>query len=117
MRLHFFATIILACLFVACSTKAGSDVIPANKMQDILIDMHYADTYSTMVPDSLNAPGNKNKDSLAQYYRSILQHHNVSVEDFNESIQWYKINPQELDSVYAAMIPKISKMETVYPNK
>jgi hypothetical protein len=117
MRLHKYFAIATCCIIVSCSSGPGSDVIPADKMEDILTDMHYADTYSVMVHDSLNAQGNKNKDSLALYYRSILQHHNVSVEDFNESVKWYKINPEQLDSVYAAIIPKISKMETTYPNK
>lgn len=116
MRLQKYIIVLLCSLFVACSTNT-SPVVPADKMKDILTDMHYADIYSTMVRDSLNMGSGKNKDSLALYYKSILQHHNVSAEDFDKSIKWYKLNPEQLDSIYAAIIPQISKMESMYPNK
>lgn len=117
MHLRKSIFIVLLCICASCSSNAPNDVIPLNKMKGILIDMHLADTYSSMLNDTIHVSGVKNKDSLALYYKSILQHHNVSVEAFNESVKWYKLNPKELDSVYAGMIPQLSKLETVYPNK
>ncbi len=117
MRLRKSIITILCCLAASCTSKNADDVIPADKMQNILTDMHYADTYSSMKNDTLHMLGAKNMDSLAVYYKSILAHYKVSVEEFNESIKWYKLNPEQLDSVYAAMIPHLSKMEATYPNK
>lgn len=117
MRLRKSIITILCCIVASCTSKSTGDVISADKMKDILTDMHYADTYSSMLNDTLHMSGAKNMDSLAVFYKSILEHHKVSVEEFNESIKWYKLNPEKLDSVYAAMIPMISKMEATYPNK
>lgn len=117
MRLHSAFAIIFCFILISCSSKDGSNVIPSEKMEQILIDMHYADTYSAMAIDTLHAIGSKNNDSLAIFYKSILEHHKVSFEEFNESIKWYKLNPEQLDSVYAAMIPQLSKMESANPIK
>lgn len=117
MRLQKSIITILCCIAASCTSKNAGDVISADKMKNILTDMHYADTYSSMINDTLHMSGAKNMDTLAVYYKSILEHHKVSVEEFNESIKWYKLNPEKLDSVYAAMIPQLSKMEATYPNK
>ncbi len=109
-----------ACICMAsCHFFSGGkgDVIPADSMQIILSDLHIAEVYSTMVNDSLHQVRDKNKDSLAVYYKSILEHHKVTPEQLTESIKWYKMNPEELDSVYADMITHFSKLESEHPVK
>lgn len=115
MRIYILAVCFCAVL-ISCDNKpGGKDVIAPEKMQLILTDMHYAETYSTMVNDSFMR--NKNKDSLASFYKSILSHHKISMDEFRSSIDWYKMNPEQLDSVYANMIPNLSKQESIYPVK
>lgn len=61
-----------------------------------------------MVKDSLHRGGTKNFDSLTLYYQEILAHHNITQEEFLESLSWYKNHPDELDTIYNCMIPKVS---------
>jgi len=111
---------VFACVFIAsCNlfSDGKGDVIPADNMQSILSDLHIAEVYSTMVNDSLHQVRDKNKDSLAVYYKSILEHHKVTPEQLTTSIKWYKMNPEKLDSMYANMITHFSKLESEYPVK
>ena len=83
----------------------------------MLVDLHYAETYSAMVNDSLHQIRNKNLDSLALYYASIQAHYNVSNESFLKSVDWYKNNPEILDSAYASMILRVSETEAAFQKK
>lgn len=89
-----------------------ADIIPADTMQKMLVDLYYAETYSAMVNDSLHQIRNKNNDSLAAYYKTIQAHYNISNEVFIKSIDWYKNNPEQLDTAYASMILHVSEVDT-----
>ena len=94
--------------------KEASHLPPA-KMQQVLYDIHLAEAYSTMaVKDSTRRRGERNMDSLALYYATIFQHHKLNPAQFQESLQWYKQHPEELDSIYSKMIPDMLKLETKY---
>jgi len=83
-------------------------------MQSVLEDIHLAEAYSVLVsPDSV-ATNEKNYDSLALYCRLIFKHYNITSAEFEQSLDWYKRNPEELDSIYANMIDQIQELETKY---
>ena len=102
--------------FMACKQEKPAD-IPPPKMELILTDLHLAETYSSMVSDSLHRVNEKNIDSLAVYYNDILKHHNVSKEEFKSSLEWYRNNPSELDTVYGHMIQDMIIVDAKYPKK
>lgn len=91
----------------ACKSTVSSHLTPA-KMQQALLDINLAEAYCIMVKDSLHHGGTKNFDSLAVYYQEILTHHNITQEEFSESLSWYKNHPDELDTIYNYMIPKVA---------
>ena len=96
---------------VSCSEQPSSRLTAA-KMQRVLYDLHLAEAYSTIVgEDSTHRRNERNKDSLAVYYASILRHHNLTLDEFQQSLQWYKQRPEQLDSVYSKMIPEMLKLE------
>ncbi|XZF16517.1 DUF4296 domain-containing protein [Chitinophagaceae bacterium MMS25-I14] len=102
----------LVLLLAACKTEESH--IPAGKMKQVLLDIHIAESWSSMcVTDSLkqHPSREKNMDSLAVYYNSILKHYNITSDEFQSSMQWYQHHPDELDSVYANIIPELSKLE------
>jgi hypothetical protein len=119
MKLKYNLFICITLCIASCNFFAGNKdgVIPADNMQKILADLHIAEVYSTMVNDSLHQIRDKNKDSLAVYYKSVLTHYNITKEQLVQSIKWYKMHPAELDSVYAGMITDFSKLESEYPVK
>src|SRR5690349_18629820 len=106
MRRGLFICLMLGCL-TAC--KKEEPHLPPSRMEPILADLHVADAYSTMVRDSLHPNGEKNYDSLAVWTSQILARHKVSLQDFNQSMDWYRDHPVELDSVYARSIQLLEK--------
>lgn len=84
--------------------------LPAAKMQHILTDIHLAEINSMLVYDSTHQARNRNIDSLAVYYNDIFAHYKTNKEEFSKSLDWYKTNPEELDSVYARIITDLSIM-------
>ena len=98
-------------MIYGCSSKTEQAPIAPDKMQKILTDMHYAEVYSMMVNDSTHSTRNKNNDSLAVYYKMILNHYRMTPEAFVKAVDWYRYNPDLLDSVYTHMIPDLSALE------
>jgi len=104
-------TLVLMLFVIACSCKPKQEPhLPPDKMQHILTDMHLAEINSMFVYDSTHQARNKNPDSLALYYNEIFAHYNITKEEFSKSLDWYKLNPEELDSVYSRVITDLSIM-------
>ncbi len=122
MRVHKLSNYILltalamsACVS-SCNNKGDSDHLPPKEMQKILLDISVAESYSAVVKDSLHKQqGAKNMDSLAVYYKDILAHYHITEEEFAESLDWYKSNPGDLDSMYTALIPIANKWQSALP--
>ncbi len=85
--------------------------IPKEKMEKIMLDINLAEAYSAMVKDSLQKAGVKNIDSLSDFYKDIFAHYNITREEFQESMNWYKNHPEDLDSVVNNLAPVINKMQ------
>lgn len=100
-----------ALMLYGCSSKNEQAPIAPDKMQKILTDMHYAEVYSMMVNDSTHTARNKNNDSLVVYYKTVLNHYHMTPETFVKAVDWYRYNPDILDSVYTHMIPELSVLE------
>ena len=108
---------LLACLSVAgCKSKKTEEHLPTKLMRDIMMDIQLAETYSTMQKDTLHKnTGMKNMDSLAVFYKDIFAHYKVTKEQFTNSLDWYKNNPEEMDSLYNDMLPVITAMQNQLP--
>jgi hypothetical protein len=59
--------------------------------------------------DSVKNKFEKNYDSLTIFYSSILKHYNVSYEEFQDAMDWYKAHPVVIDSLYNKVINQISE--------
>ena len=100
----------LAC---ACKTKSNNR-LPPNTMSHVLLDVQAAETYSSFVrKDSLHPYKTKNTDSLANYYKSVFAHYHITKEQFDESLIWYSLHPDELDSVYNRIVPILTRMQSL----
>lgn len=111
---HTILLLLLPVLLTACQETdvIKNAPIPPAKMELILTDIHYAETYSSMVNDSLHQVQAKNLDSLSGYYKDILAHHKLTREEFDKGISWYRDNPEQLDSSYKRIITRLSEQET-----
>lgn len=109
-RTLFPIIILFTCLVSAC---VENDVkhVSRQKMTGIMTDIYLAEAYSSVVFDSTGMSANKNKDSLALYYKSVLNHHGVSLDEFSNSLRWYSSHPEEMDSMYINVLTELSTME------
>lgn len=100
---------------VACKPKKEVPPISPAVMQKIIRDIHLAESYSMSIPDS--AHSGKNKDSLALFYKEIFAHYKISSEEFDKGLEWYRLHPNEFDSVYGHVITDLSTIEAHTQNK
>lgn len=98
---------IMVFMATSCNDKKKEEATHLSRevMQKVLLDVNIAEAYSTMVKDTVHKVTGKNYDSLAVYYKGILAHHKVSADQFTQSLRWYKLHPEEMDSIYVKMIP------------
>ena len=99
-------------LAVSCGDTEKAP-IPREQMVGMITDIHLAEVYSTMVNDSLHRTVNRNVDSLAYYYKSILNHYGVSMQQFKEALDWYSSRPEQLDTAYIKALENLSTMEGI----
>ena len=96
---------------LACKGKKSTDHLSPVMMTKVLTDIHIAEAYSTMIKDSLHKGNSKNIDSLAYYYKSIFAHYKITQDQFNESLEWYRQNPEDFDSIYVNVIAADAKLQ------
>lgn len=86
-------------------------------MKNILLDIHLAEAYSSIiVRDSVHkARYNKEIDSLSLFYKQILSRNKVAPEAFEQALQWYALHPDKMDSVYTRLTPVLDSMKTKIP--
>lgn len=84
-------------------------------MKNILGDIHFAEAYCSLLPtDSLQKKtSNKNTDSLAVFYKQILDKNKVSITEFENALKWYSLHPQQLDTVYAKIMPVMDSIKAI----
>lgn len=104
--------IFFVCILSSCAEKE-QQALPREKMTEVLTDIYLAEVYSSIVSDSTGLSANKNIDSLAVYYKSVLNHHGISLDQFSNSLRWYSSHPAEMDSVYVNVLNELSTMEGV----
>ena len=100
----FFAVSLLP----ACADEKDG-VLPAAKMEKVLLDINIAEGYSTMSADTAYPRGEKNADSLALYYKIIFDHHGITKDEFDKSMAWYKTHPDEMDTIVNRMMGAVEK--------
>lgn len=100
----------VAC-FSSCKQGVEKPPLPEEKMQQVLLDIHLAETYSLGLGDSTRNRFEKNYDSLAVFYRSILKHHGLTFEAFNDALSWYRERPEAIDSLYVKVINRLSELK------
>ena len=105
---HFIPLLFL--FLVGCKEKfphVPSNVIPMDKMEKILVDMHISDAVA-----SNRAMGDLNEKKYSgQYYEQIFKNYEITREDFIKSYNFYENNPILLNKVYDDVLGDISKRE------
>lgn len=96
---------------VACKElRKQEEHLPIEKMKAIMLDLTIAESYSGIISDSTHRVGVKNADSLAAFYKAVFAHHNITRESYEQSLTWYKGNPEAMDSIFSALIPVVTAL-------
>src|ERR1043165_6061183 len=86
-------------LWISCRHETSH--LSPGELAPVLADLHIADVYSGMINDATHSRLGKNYDSLAVWTKSILARYHITQKEFNQSMDWYRDRPLELDSLYA----------------
>lgn len=86
--------------------------IPIHKMSDMLLEMHLAESLSQQLPKDSNQTSYKNEDSLLVFNAEILKKYHISESTFKANIDWYKTQPEMLDSVYQNILSEIAILQS-----
>lgn len=100
--------------YSSCRQKKEEPPIPEPKMQQILLDIHLAETYSQGLGDSVQNKFEKNYDSLGGFYTTILKHHKISFEEFNDALNWYRERPIRIDSLYTRVLNDMNELKAKF---
>lgn len=92
---------LLICLVMfSCKEEKGKH-LPQDKMEQVLLDIQLAEVYSSMAGyDTVLHVPLKNNDSLVRFYREVLKHHNITLDQFRESLDYYRQSPNILDTIF-----------------
>lgn len=86
----------------SCDNSIPNDVLPVEKMQNIMTDMLLAEGFAENF--ELLDTTKKRDDWFAQEYSKVMAIHKISQEQFRKSLQYYKKNPDlfkvVVDTVY-----------------
>jgi hypothetical protein len=105
---------VLSLSLFACNQAGDTPPLPEEKIKKVLLDIHLAEAYSSMLDDSLHQSRTKNIDSLAVFYGDIFTHHKITKEEFKQTMSWYKKHPAEFDSLYKGVTAEASLLEIKY---
>jgi len=112
-RFSFLAkggVLFLLLVIAGCKQKfpsVPSDIIPVDKMERILIDMHISDAVA-----EVKTLGDINEKRLSQqYYMQIYKNYGISKADFLKSFTFYQNNPVLLNKIYDDILGEMSKRE------
>jgi acyl-CoA synthetase (AMP-forming)/AMP-acid ligase II len=112
MKLPLLLFSVSLLIVASCKNAGTGDRLPPALMKKVLTDVQMAETYSTMVKDSLHKnTGMKNLDSLSVYYKDIFAHYKITEAQFTTSLNWYKEHPDEMDSLYNEMLATVAAMQ------
>ena len=107
-------TSIIAAFLIVAACHTETNHMPPEKMQQVLLDLQLAEVYGSMAgTDSLKHTGLRNNDSLIVYYHDVLAHHNITLQEFTQSLDWYRHHPDQLDTIYVRAMDKLGKKDGV----
>lgn len=91
--------------FVSCGDKEIPIPLSEEKLVDVMIDMHIAESMIEKLPVS-------DRDTVGHvYYRMIYREHEVSQEDFDESIKVLREDPERLNAIYVLVMEQLNVLE------
>ena len=106
--------IIISVLIVSCDSKEISvpdDVIPKEKMVQVLADIHIAE--ATV---NYKSVGDTVKPNIENYYSDVFKKHSITQDQYRKSYQFYLDNPSMMNKMYDEVINELSRRQSEVQN-
>jgi len=90
-------------------SMSEKDIIPVNKMSQILIDIHLAEAAITIKQL-------QNQDAIYYsklYYTSILKKHGTNTADIRGSLAYYLEHPATFQIIYSEVMANIAESQSI----
>jgi hypothetical protein len=93
---------------IACHkhNKNTIDIIPKNKMIDIMFDVHLIEAKI-----NINQMKGENPTNLTiEYYNALFKKYNITKAEYEKSIEYYAENPEKFEDIYIQIINKFNSI-------
>ena len=96
-------------VFISCSKrgeKIPADIIPEDKMVQILVEVHLAESQSQM-----SVQYNDIRYLKQSYYQYIFKKHQTNYKQLEKSFNYYAAHPDIFSKIYDEVITGLSKKQ------
>ncbi len=102
----FLGVLLNLVLFLfGCGEKQASTVMAAESFRPLLKEMLIAESGVEALPLSYT----EKKEAREQRYRLIFQNAGISAEDFFNSFEYYRMQPEIMDTLYAHILDELNE--------
>ena len=104
---------ILSLILLSCGapkTEIPQDILSENIFINLLKDIHLAEAKFELH----KTKGMENaKNELAYNYSSIYKKYEITVVDFDKTLDYYAQNPEKLEKIYTRVLEQLTKDRTI----
>lgn len=111
----YLPLIVLIMAFSSCGTgkdsaqpKKPDYIIPKDQLVDIMVDIYIVESANNMRildRDTTNP-------SYGDFFSAVMEKHDFALEDYERSLQYYALDPEEINAIYDETLERLSKMES-----
>lgn len=93
-------------LLLGCEAEISKpDLLPADLMRDVLVEMHVADAYTERSKEPLIY----RNDLRVDLYEEVLKKFSLDEQTFRHTYDYYTSHPAEMDSLYQQVIEHLDR--------
>jgi len=104
---------ILCLILLSCGNQqkeTPQDILSENSFINLLKDIHLAEAKFELH----KTKGMENaKNELAYNYSSIYKKYEITLDDFDKTLDYYAQNPEKLEKIYTSVLEQLTKDRTI----
>ena len=104
---------ILSLILLSCGnpkTEIPQDILSKNSFIGLLKDIHLSEAKFELH----KTKGMENaKNELANNYNSIYKKYEITVDDFDKTLDYYAQHPEQLEKIYTRVLEQLTKDKTI----